>query len=265
MTPATFGIISGFLYLTASLIRLIQLRGRLATWRPVLLGLIVGGILTHALSVHGEMFTAAGINLRLQVMGSLIALVMTLIILINSLRQPIDNLFLIVLPLTIVAIWSSHFGHNFYVARPDLPGGILSHIIFSVLAYSMMTVAACQAMLLFIQDKGLRHFSMSLVKSFPPLMAMESLLFQLLTFGLVLLTLSILTGFLFLEDISIKGLVHHAVITILAWVTFAVLVWGRYQFGWRGGKAAKWTLFGFALLLVGYFGSKLVIEVILQG
>lgn len=272
MTPTIFGLTACFFYISASLLRLVQLRqkakenlaGNTTHLRPLLLILVIAGVVSHSFSVYGEMFTESGINLRLQVMGSLIALAMALIILINSFRLSVDNLFLVVLPLAIVAIWSSHFGHNFYVSRTNLSTGILSHIIFSVLAYSIITVAACQALLLFIQDRGLKHFSLTLVNSFPPLMAMESLLFQFLSVGLALLTLSIVTGFIFLEDTSIKGLIHHTVITIMAWLTFAGVVWGRYQYGWRGGKAAKWTLTGFALLLLGYFGSKLVIEILLQ-
>lgn len=264
MSPMTFGIIACFAYLGASLLRLLQLKGILSLHRTILLVLITIGLAAHFLSVYGEIFTASGINLRIQVMGSLIALAVTAIILLNSLRLPVDNLFLIMLPLAIVAILFSHFGNNFYAARENLSNGILSHIILSILAYSILTVAACQALLLIVQDRGLRHSSMPLASSFPPLMTMELLLFQFLSVGLILLTLSILTGFLFIENISMKGLIHHTVITIVAWVIFAVLVWGRFQFGWRGARAAKWTLSGFAFLLVGYFGSKLVIEVILK-
>lgn len=263
MTATAFGLLASLLYFGACLIRLLNLRDRLLNLRPLMLALVGIGILCHVLSVYGELFTEEGFNLRLQVMGSLMALAMTFIILANSLRQPVDNLFLVVLPLAIAAILSSHFLVNFYVVRPDLSTGMLAHIILSVLAYSILTVAACQALLLFIQDRGLKHFSLSLVKSFPPLMSMESLLFQFLSVGLALLTLSIITGFTSLGDQSVRGLIHHAVITFLAWVTFTLLIWGRYRYGWRGGKAAKWTLSGFGLLLIGYFGSKLVLEVIL--
>lgn len=263
MSPTAFGVIASLVYLGASVLRLLQLRDILVSHRALLL-LIAIGIVAHFFSVYGEMFTASGINLRIQVMGSLIALVVTTLIFLNGLRLPVDNLFLIILPLAIAAILTSHFGNNFYVARENLSTGILSHIILSILAYSILTVATCQAVLLIVQDRGLRHSSLPLVNSFPPLMTMELLLFQFLIVGMILLTLSIFTGFLFLEDISNQRLVHHTLITVVAWIIFAILVWGRFQFGWRGAKAAKWTLSGFALLLAGYFGSKLVIEVILQ-
>jgi ABC-type uncharacterized transport system permease subunit len=77
------------------------------------------------------------------------------------------------------------------------------------------------------------------------------------------LTSSIITGFVFLDDFSVGGLIHHTVITCAAWIVFAILIWGRYRLGWRGAIASRWTLSGFALLLTGYFGSKMVMELIL--
>jgi len=59
-------------------------------------------------------------------------------------------------------------------------------------------------------------------------------------------------------------LVHKTVLACVAWVIFAVLLFGRWRFGWRGQRVVRWTLAGFATLLVGYFGSKLVLELILQ-
>ena len=97
----------------------------------------------------------------------------------------------------------------------------------------------------------------------PPLQTMEQLMFEMLWAGLVFLTLSIASGFFFLEDISGPGLIHHTVITLAAWLVFSVLMWGRHQLGWRGAIASRWTLTGFVLLVVGYFGSKVVLEVIL--
>jgi ABC-type uncharacterized transport system permease subunit len=52
--------------------------------------------------------------------------------------------------------------------------------------------------------------------------------------------------------------------SIAAWMIYALLLWGRHQLGWRGYTAIRWTLAGFALLMLAYFGSKLVLELILS-
>jgi ABC-type uncharacterized transport system permease subunit len=93
---------------------------------------------------------------------------------------------------------------------------------------------------------------------------MEYLLFQMLTTGIVFLTLSLASGLLFIEDLFAQHLVHKTVLSILAWIIFTGLLIGRSRYGWRGQTAIRWTLIGFALLLLAYFGSKLVLELILH-
>ena len=98
----------------------------------------------------------------------------------------------------------------------------------------------------------------------PPLQTMESLMFQMVAIGFTLLTLALVTGFLFLEDIFAQHLVHKTVLSIIAWVVFGILLWGRWRFGWRGRVAIRWTIGGFIFLMLAYFGSKFVLELILN-
>jgi len=82
--------------------------------------------------------------------------------------------------------------------------------------------------------------------------------------GFILLTLALLSGFMFLQDMFAQRLAHKTILSILAWLVFGTLLWGRFRFGWRGQKALIWTLVGFVVLMLAYFGSKFVIEVILK-
>jgi ABC-type uncharacterized transport system permease subunit len=92
---------------------------------------------------------------------------------------------------------------------------------------------------------------------------METLLFQFLSFGFICLSASLMTGFIFLEDIFAQHLVHKTVLSIVAWFILAILLLGRFQFGWRGKTAIRWSLSAFTFLMLAYFGSKLVLEIIL--
>ena len=94
---------------------------------------------------------------------------------------------------------------------------------------------------------------------------MESLLFQMIATGFALLTLALVTGFLFLEDIFAQHLVHKTTLSIIAWFVFGILLWGRWRFGWRGQTALRWTIGGFIFLMLAYFGSKFVLELVLNG
>jgi ABC-type uncharacterized transport system permease subunit len=93
---------------------------------------------------------------------------------------------------------------------------------------------------------------------------MESLLFQMIATGYALLTLALVTGILFLEDIFAQHLVHKTVLSIIAWLVFGILLWGRWRFGWRGRVAIRWTIGGFIFLMLAYFGSKFVLELVLN-
>jgi ABC-type uncharacterized transport system permease subunit len=57
--------------------------------------------------------------------------------------------------------------------------------------------------------------------------------------------------------------VHKVVLAIVAWLLFGMLLLGRLRFGWRGRRALRWALSGYALLALAYFGSKLVLETVL--
>jgi ABC-type uncharacterized transport system permease subunit len=92
---------------------------------------------------------------------------------------------------------------------------------------------------------------------------MEVLLFEMIALGFVLLTLALLSGFSFLDNMFEQRLAHKTLLSIAAWVVFGTLLWGRYRFGWRGQKALTWTLVGFVVLMLAYFGSKFVVELLL--
>jgi ABC-type uncharacterized transport system permease subunit len=102
-----------------------------------------------------------------------------------------------------------------------------------------------------------------LVRNLPALDVLEGLLFQLITAGFIVLTVSLATGLVFVNDLFAQHLVHKTVLSIFAWLVFGTLLWGRQFRGWRGRVAVRLTLAGIGLLLLSYFGSKLVLEVLL--
>jgi len=93
---------------------------------------------------------------------------------------------------------------------------------------------------------------------------MEKLLFHMIAIGFVLLTVALASGLIYLEDMFAQHLVHKTVLTMAAWVVFGILLGGHYIAGWRGPTAVKLTVGAFVLLVLGYFGSKLVLELILD-
>ena len=97
----------------------------------------------------------------------------------------------------------------------------------------------------------------------PPLDALEKLMFRLIGAGFVMLTLSLFTGFVFVTNLFTQHLIHKTVLSLIAWTIFGVLLIGRIRIGWRGRSALGWTLSGFGVLALAYFGAKFVLEDVL--
>lgn len=262
-----FGIPALAAYATATLLlwrRLPRLRAGEAPGKGLALSLGLLGALLHAVALASDICCLGGIDLGVLKALSLSGLMTLLLVLISSLRQPLENLTLLVLPLTMLALAAQ-------LGWPSAPRSLIGtqpalevHILLSILAYSLFTLAALQAGLLASQHRALhRHRPQTFVRILPPLEDMEILLFRLIGAGFMLLTLSLITGFMFLEDIFAQHLVHKTVLSLISWAVFGGLLLGRTFMGWRGRTAVRWTLSGFGVLLLAYFGSKIVLEWVL--
>jgi ABC-type uncharacterized transport system permease subunit len=139
------------------------------------------------------------------------------------------------------------------------------HIVTSVMAFGLLAMAGVYAGFVALLDHFLRHHHLNrLVRALPALDVLEALLFRLIAAGFVMLTVSLGTGLLFVSDLFAQHLVHKTVLSIVAWLIFGLLLWGRHARGWRGRTAVRLTVAGVIVLVLAYFGSKAVLEVVLQ-
>jgi ABC-type uncharacterized transport system permease subunit len=231
---------------------------------PLGLGWIGAGL--HAAAMAGFYSAESGPDFSFLSALSLVTFIVAAIVLVTALFKPVDKLGLVAFPLAAaILLLKLAVPEEARVLR-EYSWPLALHIVSSVTAYAFLNIAAIQAVLLAIQDWCLRHRHPDglLVRSLPPMQTMESMLFQLIGAGLALLTVSLITGFLFMEDMFAQHLAHKTVLSIVAWIVFAVLLAGRVRSGWRGRTAIRWTLGGFISLMLAYFGSKMVLEWILH-
>ncbi|WP_295543793.1 cytochrome c biogenesis protein CcsA [uncultured Thiohalocapsa sp.] len=233
--------------------------------RQATLGLGFLGLVLHTWLLYQAIFSHAGLNLAFFNALSLASWTVVASLLISSLSKPIENLGLVLLPLAAITVLLDLIYPGVGFMSADASWILKLHVLLSMLAYSLLTLAAAQAVLLAVQDSYLRRRKPNtFIRSLPPLMTMEALLFEMIGIGFVLLTLALLSGFAFLENMFAQHLVHKTVLSVLAWMVFGALLLGRRVWGWRGQKAIRWTLSGFLLLILAYFGSKFVLELILH-
>jgi ABC-type uncharacterized transport system permease subunit len=159
------------------------------------------------------------------------------------------------------AVGAAPTGGRTYAEATTAGWELTAHILLSMAAAALLFAAAVTALLLVFLDRRLRTRRLAdLPSALPPLDALEKVMFRLIAAGFGLLTLALLTGFVFVTNLFTQNLVQKTVLSLIAWLLFGVLLIGRWRFGWRGRSAVRWTLFGFGILALAYFGVKFVLE-----
>lgn len=263
MYPTTLGIVSLCLYLAGSIYIFRELQAN----RPHRLSSRFAWLaaLCHAAYASTMFLQSGGVNFSFFNTASLVSLLVVLLLLSAAFSHPVQKLGLALYPLAaaMLALDLIIPVKPHLLQERSLPMDI--HILASVIAFGLLNIAALQSILLAIQDRQIRsHHPHRFILSLPPLQTMETLLFQMIGIGMAFLSVSLLTGFMFIEDLFAQHLAHKTVLSILAWLVFCGLMLGRIRYGWRGETAIRWTLTGFSVLLLAYFGSKMVLEIILQ-
>ena len=194
---------------------------------------------------------------------SLVGLGMAALSTLAASTQRMEALGVLVYPLAALLLLLYHFaGHGH---AETLGWRLQLHAWLALLAYAALAVAAVIACLLWFQERALRHRRLpGWLRALPPLVQLEDLLFRALAASFVLLTLALITGVVFVENLLAQHLWHKTVLSVLSWVVLGILLFGRWRFGWRGPRAVKFTLSAMALLLLAFFGSKFVLELILH-
>jgi ABC-type uncharacterized transport system permease subunit len=266
MHSIIIGSMAIFLYLIAAVLLGARLRNQITTeaskWKSMAPAVVA--LLLHGWVMGNHLLNGPGVNLGVFNAVSLVTWVICILLLLSAIKRPTENLGIIAFPGTALAIALDMTFSGERITEP-LRSPIEIHIIISIAAYSLLSMAAVQAVLLTIQNRHLRNkHPGGFIRALPPLQTMERLLFQMIGVGFIMMSLSLLSGFIFLDNMFAQHLVHKTVLSIVAWGVFATLLWGRWKFGWRGKKAIRWTLSGFIFLVLAYFGSKTVLELILN-
>ena len=223
-----------------------------------------------ALSLHGALLYQTilpinGIDLGFYNALSMVTWIGALISGVIALNKPINSLLIVTYPLAGIALAMQIMLHKSRLVGDSTSLGLQVHIILSTTAYSVLMLATLQSIVLYLQEYMLRKKRLANVLAlFPAVQPMERLLVQLILVGFFLLSLSIASGIMFLYDIFGQHLVHKTVLSISAWLIYSVLLWGIWKNGWRSTTITKWALGGGIFLALGYFGSKLVLELILK-
>ena len=221
------------------------------------------GVLAHGGYHVAAWRSAGGADMHFFATLSLVGLGMALLTTLFAAGGRMRALGVVVFPLAAAMLAAyAAYGHK----APELHDWRLQlHAWCALLAYSTLAIAALLALMLWAQERALRRREFhGWLRALPPLTELESLLFRTIAVGFVLLSATLLTGVLFVHDLFAQHLLHKTVLSVLSWLAFGALLLGRWRRGWRGATAVRWTLAAMALLLLAFFGSQFVLELVLQ-
>jgi ABC-type uncharacterized transport system permease subunit len=233
----------------------------IARWLPAL------ALAGHAVLVSSVVFAGGGVDLSLANALSAVAGLIAVFAWLGARAGTLPGIAVIALPVAAAAVLLPLlFANPHRMSISDEPWAAL-HIAVALTAYAMLIVAGLQALLLMgFQRRLHRGVAARGAADMPPLLTLERFLFRLVSVGYALLTLTLLSGIVFSEELFGKPLTltHKIVFSVLGWLVFGAVLVGRYRYGWRGKVALRWILAGSLLLLLAYIGSKFVLEAILH-
>lgn len=259
-----FAVISIVFYLLSGLLASHQLFSSRSASNLLFTGLSCVALTAHALWLYQNILLVDGQNLPILNVVSLVSFIIALLSLTISKKLNTGVLIPIVYGFNIINFIAVSYLPSHFVTHLEHNPAVGSHIIFALLAYSVLAMASLFALQLAYIDHRLKaHKAPLTTLRFPPLMTLEKTLFQFILIGFILLTCTLATGFIFLEDMFAQHKAHKAILSIIAWFIYATLLWGHYKRGWRGRLVIYITIIGSSLLTLAYFGSRFVREIIL--
>lgn len=265
ISPVIPGITAVALYLIGTFLQVRTLTQNAELSVRVLMALGIPALMLHAVASYAAINTVDGINLNIFAVASLVTLIMVVFVVVMSFVQPVHSLLALLFPLGAITVLASLFAESRFAPVANMTPELATHILISITAYSVLMMAAFQAILVGIIERNIRTKShILLLRLLPPMETMEHLLFAMLWAGFAILTVAIASGFVYLDNMFAQRVVHHTILTSVSWIIYVVLLTGRHRFGWRGTSAVRWVLVAFVLLLLGYFGSKFVLEILLD-
>ncbi len=234
--------------------------------RLLIPSLTIVAVALHGILLSRSIYTANAPNISLWLAISMSGWISVTLYLCISFVRKTSNLGIVVLPIGLIAVLVGSVSMNL-TPLGRIPHGVGWHIVLAIPVYGVLCVAFAQACLLIIQDRLLHKPNQGrILPMLPAIQTMEANLFWLTLLGFLLMTLNLVVGMISnLNNIgTLLNFNHHILFSILAWLCFACLLCGRKIAGWRGQTAAKWTITAFGILILAYFGTRFVNELVLS-
>jgi cytochrome c-type biogenesis protein CcsB len=177
-------------------------------------------------------------------------------------RSPIKVLGALVAPLAALMVSGALILPQPHGAvSPLLKGFWLTiHICLTLLGYAALALACLGGILYLIQERQIKGKQFGFFyRRLPSLSQLDTLNYWCLTIGFPLLTGGIISGSLYAQHTLGRfwSWDPKEILTLIAWLIYAVLLHERLAVGWRGRRAALLAICGFLVLVCTFVGANL--------
>ena len=220
----------------------------------------VVALVCHAIALEARILPGgdSGQNLSLLNVGSLVSLMICTVMTIVASRNRGWLLLPVVYAFALINLAFATFMPNEFITHLEATPGMMVHIGLSLFSYATLIIAALYALQLAWIDYQLKNKKLAFNNEMPPLMSIERKMFHITQIGVVLLTLTLCTGLFYMHNLFSMENIDKAVLSIIAWFVYIVLLWGHYHEGWRGRRVVWFNVAGAGILTLAYFGSRIL-------
>lgn len=222
-------------------------------------GLGIMAVVFHLINIYSHFFVGDGQNLTIVNVGSLVSVCISAVATLalsrwRSIWFPLSIIYVV----GIVSIALSTFVEGSFVKQLDENIGLMFHLAMAIFSYALFFIALLYAIQLRWLDSRLKAKCLPFSPVLPPLMTVERHFFTLSLVAQGLLTITLFTGMIYLNNFFATGQIHKAVFSFMAWIVYSVLLFGQWKLHWRGNRVLIYSISGMILLTVAYFGSRVM-------
>ncbi len=223
----------------------------------------LGALALHALLLKDLIFVGPGQNMSILNVASLISFIISAVTTGMMFRMRLWFMLPVIYSFAALNLTAAALLPGAFITHLESHPEVLLHISLALFAYSTLMIGTLYAIQLAWLDYKLKHKKLSINPNMPPLMMVERQLFNIILVGQGLLSVTLITGLIFVQDMFAQGKAHKAVFSIMAWCVYSILLYGHFKLGWRGRRVIWISIVGAFLLTLAYFGSRFVKEILI--
>ncbi len=262
---SVFPVVAMLAYLLSLALIIPSIIRKNGAYRRLALISVIVALICHAVALQQRIFdVSTGQNLSLVNIGSVVSLIICTVMTIVASRNRGWFILPIVYSFALINLAFVTFLPGEFITHLEQSKGLLVHIGLALFAYATLIIAALYALQLAWLDYQLKNKRLTFNNDMPPLMTIERKLFHITQVGVILLTLTLCTGLLYMDNLFSRENIDKAVLSILAWFVYIVLLWGHYHEGWRGRRVVWFSMAGAVLLTLAYFGNRLIQQLMIH-